>query len=228
MNIVNGVISNGFAPRVFSIAGSVCLGEIDVAGRAPRHHLPGLALRQLVERGFGDAAERGDVARAQLLNAAAMGRTAHHLVAGAERVHDVERKQRDVRRLEHVAAGIEDEIGRRSPAQARLVRALPQPFQQRVVELEARNMFHIARDFAEAFDALAALRHRVVFGARHGDPRHVQQEARIDAIIAGLDAVAGEQARRCPFARGVVALAVAQDVDDAADDVRPDFAAVRP
>ena len=80
-------------------------------------------------------------------------------------------------------------------------------------------MFHVVGDVAEALDALAALRHGVVFAAHHGDARHVQQEARIDAVIAGLDAVAGEQAPRCPFARRVVAVTVAQDVDDAVDDV---------
>ena len=113
-------------------------GELDVAGRAPRQNLAGLAVRQLVERALGEAAERSEVARAQLLNAAAMGRAAHDLIADAERIHDIERKKRDVRRLEHVAAGVEDEIGAGASGRgARCV--LPEPRQQRVVELNARH-----------------------------------------------------------------------------------------
>jgi hypothetical protein len=49
---------------------------------------------------------------AQLRNAAAMRRPAHHLVGGAERIHDIKGKQRDVWGLEHVAAGVEHEVGR--------------------------------------------------------------------------------------------------------------------
>src|SRR5580692_2004073 len=79
-------------------------------------------------------------------------------------------------------------------------------------------MLHLDRDLAERFDAVAALRHRLL-GVRHLDARHVKQEARIDAVVAGLDAFAGQQAPARPFARGLVALAVAHDVDDAVDDV---------
>ena len=88
-------------------------------------------------------------------------------------------------------------------------------------------MLHVVRDVTEAFDAVAALRRGVVLGAHHGDPRHVQQKARIDAVVAGLDAVAGEQAAGRPFARRVVAFAAAQNVDDAADDGNG-IAAARP
>jgi hypothetical protein len=44
------------------------------------------------------------------MDAAAMGRPAHDLIGDAERIHDIERQQRDMRRLEHIAAGIEHEI----------------------------------------------------------------------------------------------------------------------
>ena len=54
---------------------------------------------------------------------------------------------------------------------------------------------------------------------RHLDARHIEQEARIDAVVAGLDAFAGQEAPARPFARGLVAFAVAHDVDDAVDDV---------
>ena len=80
-------------------------------------------------------------------------------------------------------------------------------------------MLHVVRHFAETFDAVLALRHGVVFGVHHGDARHVQQEPRIDAVVAGLDAVAGEEAARRPFARRFVAFAAPQKVDDAVDDV---------
>ena len=82
-------------------------------------------------------------------------------------------------------------------------------------------MRDLARDLAEAFDAVAALDRRVSWPAP-SDARHVKEESRIDAVVAGLDAVAGEQAAARPFARRVVARAVVtrampQNVDDAAD-----------
>ena len=52
---------------------------------------------------------------------------------------------------------------------------------------------------------------------RHGDPRHAEQEARIDAVVAGLDALAAEHAGIRPFARGFRAVAGAQNVENAAD-----------
>ena len=48
--------------------------------------------------------------RAQLDHAAAMGRPAHDFIGDAERIHDVERGERHVRGLEHIAAGVEHEI----------------------------------------------------------------------------------------------------------------------
>src|SRR5262249_9222381 len=47
---------------------------------------------------------------------------------------------------------------------------------------------------------------------------HAEQETRIDAVVAGLDAFAGEYAGARPFARGVRTLARAQNIDDAGDD----------
>ena len=107
---MNGVISNGFAPRVFSTVGNVV--SVNCTWQLGHQEItcPVLLCGELVERALGDAAGRGDIAGAHLHDAAAMRRPAHHLVGDAERVHDVERQERDVRRLEHVAAGIEDEI----------------------------------------------------------------------------------------------------------------------
>jgi hypothetical protein len=112
MNSVNGVISNGLAPRVFLDGRQRRLGELHLARRTPGQHLSGLAVSELVQRTFGDATGSGDIAGAHLHDAAAMGRAAHHLIGDAEGVHNVERKQRDVRRLEHVAAGVKNEIRR--------------------------------------------------------------------------------------------------------------------
>ncbi len=118
---------------------------------------------------------------------------AHHLVGDAERVHDVEGEQRDVRRLEDVAAGIEHEI-RRNVGLVPVVGFLPKSRQRLVVELDARDVGDVARHLAEALHAEAALLHGRVPVARHGDPRHPQKEPRIDAVVAGLDALAGEHA----------------------------------
>src|SRR5438477_12496826 len=78
-------------------------------------------------------------------------------------------------------------------------------------------MAHVARDLTKAFDALAALLVRVMPMSRHRDSRHAEEEARIDAVIAGLDALAGEHAGARPFARGFRTVPRAQNVDDAID-----------
>ena len=90
-----------------------------------------------------------------------MGRAAHHPVGDAERVHDVERQQRDVRRLQDVAAGIEDEVGRLAALVRERRRPLPEPRQHGFVELQARQHLDVLAQPAEALDAAApALRQR--------------------------------------------------------------------
>src|SRR5262245_465975 len=79
-------------------------------------------------------------------------------------------------------------------------------------------MGHLARDLAEAIDALAALLARLQRAPRHRHSRHAEHEPRIDAVVAGLDAFAGEHAGVRPFARRLGAGAGAQNVDDAGDD----------
>ena len=151
---MNGVISNGFAPRVFSTVGSVV--SVNCTWQDGHHDntCPVLLRASLSSVFSRDAAGGRDVAGAHLHDAAAMGRSAHHLIGDAERVHDVERQERDMRRLEHVAAGVEDEIRAASRRSAPAVWALPQPLQQRVVELQPRHVGHLARDLAKALDAL--------------------------------------------------------------------------
>ena len=56
-----------------------------------------------------------------------------------------------------------------------------------------------------------------VLGTRHGDPRHVEQEARVDAVVAGLDALATEHAGIRPLAGSFRPVAVAHDVNDPGD-----------
>ena len=165
------------------------------------------------------SAKRPEVAtspRAHLHHAAAMGRSAHHLVGDAERVHDIERGERDVRGLEHVAAGVEYEIRRGVSDERAVVGLLAEPREHLVAELHLGNVLHLARDLAETFDAAA--------GAAPAARRAccaiftraiVQHEARIDAVVAGLDAFAGEHAGVGPLARRVRAVAGLQNVDDA-------------
>jgi hypothetical protein len=159
-----------------------------MAARTPRHHLPGLAARKLVHGGLREAPRGLDVPGAHLYDAAAMGRPAHRPIGGADDIHDIERQQRDVRRLEHVAAGVEHEIRPRffPGGVLRAVGLLPQPRQQLIVELHARDMGHVARDLAETVDPHFALLPRFVCRARHGGPRQRQHKAGIDAVIAGL------------------------------------------
>src|SRR5947209_4039243 len=78
-------------------------------------------------------------------------------------------------------------------------------------------MGDLARDLAEAFHALATLLARLVPAPRHRHPRHAEQKARIDAVVAGLDALAAEDASVRPFARGFRAVAGPQNVDDTGD-----------
>src|SRR5262249_37397249 len=78
-------------------------------------------------------------------------------------------------------------------------------------------MGDLARDLAEAFHAVAALPARLVPTARHRHSCHAEQKARIDAIVAGLDALAAEDASVRPFTRGLRPVAGPQNVDDAGD-----------
>src|SRR5258708_36371612 len=86
--------------------------ELDVTARTPGDHLAGPGVRQLLDRVRAHAPGHFDITGAQLRDAATMAGSAHHLVGDAERIHDIEGKQRDVRRLEHIAAGVKYEVRR--------------------------------------------------------------------------------------------------------------------
>jgi hypothetical protein len=55
--------------------------------------------------------------------------------------------------------------------------------------------------------------------SRYGDARHAEQETRVYAVVTCLDALAGEDARICPFARGFSPLAFAQDIENSGNDL---------
>src|SRR5436190_20828851 len=181
MNSVNGVISNGLAPRGFSIVGSVVSANCTWQDGHHDSTCPLLLWASLSKVPSATRPEGGDIAGAHLHDAAAMGRSAHDLIGDAKRIHDVERKQRDVRGLEHIAAGVENEIRRLLPRRIVLC-PLPEPFQQHVIELDAGELRHLARHFSKTVDAVLALYGRLS-RARHLHPRHVNEKARIDAIV---------------------------------------------
>ncbi len=218
---MNGVISNGRDAAHLLDLRHRHFADLDLAGRAPRDHLSALALGQLVDRRLGHPAVGLGVARAQPHHAAAMARAAHHLPGHAERVHDVEREQRDVRRLQHVAAGVEHEVRplrRRARAEARAsVGHLSEPLEQRIVELHLGEIVHVAIDQAERLDAALAQLGRRRLRLGHGGARDREQEARVDAVVARAHAVPAHHAGVGPVARSLIAGAAAQDVDDAVD-----------
>src|SRR5258707_1651059 len=78
-------------------------------------------------------------------------------------------------------------------------------------------MGDLARDLAEAIDSVAALIARLIPAPRRGDSCHAEQKARVDAIIAGLDAFAREDAGVRPLARCFRTIARTHNVDDPID-----------
>ena len=90
-----------------------------------------------------------------------MGRPAHDPIGHPEGVHHIKRDQRHMRRLEHVAAGVEDEVrplaglGSRSILQS-LVHLLPEAREFIFIELHARQHVDAVRDQPEILDALLA------------------------------------------------------------------------
>jgi hypothetical protein len=146
-----------------------------------------------------------------------VARAAHHLIGDPNRVHDIEGEQRDVRRLEHVAAGVEHEIRQRVRGGHR-DGFLPEPLQEHIVELQAGYVVHVARDLAEILHPVPAPVALRVIVPRHGDARHVQEEARIDAVVARLDAFPAQHAGVRPLARRLRPLPMPQDIDDPVDD----------
>src|SRR5690349_7597796 len=70
----------------------------------------GFSFGKLVERICGDTSGYFDITGACLNDAAAMAWASHDLIGNPKRIHYIERQKGDMRRLEHIAASIEDEV----------------------------------------------------------------------------------------------------------------------
>ena len=176
-------------------------------------------MRQLIDAVGSHPSGHFEIARPHLHDAATMAWAAHHLIADAERIHDVEGEQRDMRRLEHVAAGVEHEIRRLARCGGR-GRFLAEPRQHLIVDLKLRQHRYVASEVAVFLQALAPPCRQIVTGFGSRDARHGEQKAWIDAFVAGRNAFAAERAGLRPCPRRVGPVAVAKDIDDAADDIR--------
>jgi hypothetical protein len=65
-----------------------------------------------------------------------MRRSTHHPVADAERIEDIEAQQSDMRGLQDIAAGVEDDVGNLLLAARR--RLLAQALEDRIGQLQPR------------------------------------------------------------------------------------------
>ena len=109
-NSAIGFMSNGALAERFRVRRQRELADLDLAARAPRDHARGARARQPLDRVESNPARGLRVALLELLDAAAGRDAAHHLVGHAERVEHLEHEQRDVRRLDDVAAGVEHDV----------------------------------------------------------------------------------------------------------------------
>src|SRR5258708_40244459 len=90
---------------------------------------------------------------------------------------------------------------------------LAEPRQEVILKLHARLHRDLTIELAEGLHAPPALLARLCARFGHAETRHRQHETRIDAVVAGLDAIPREHAGRRPTPRRLRAVAVAQDVD---------------
>src|SRR5262245_5526822 len=103
-----------------------------------------------------------------------------------------------MRRPQHIAAGVEYDIRQRDTRRF-LCRPLPEPDQRLLGKLKLRQDADLLAQLPERFDAALAPRGRLARLARERKPRHHEKEARIDAIVAGLDAFTAQRAGLGPF-----------------------------
>ena len=94
---------------------------------------------------------------------------------------------------------------------------MTQSFERVWLELQAGKHGRSATAFAVFLHALSTSFGRLFFRSRHPKPCYGEQEARIDAIVAGLDAGPALHARLRPSARRFRAMAAAYQFNDAAD-----------
>src|SRR5215831_162571 len=122
----------------------------------------------------------------------------HDAICDAECIHNVERRERHMRSLEDVAAGIEYKVRSFARLCGRailqtLVDILAKAREVCLIELHARKNVHPIGNQAKILNALSAAIPRLECLPGNGDARHRQQEARVDAIIACRDAVTSKR-----------------------------------
>ena len=86
--------------------------HLDLAARAPGDDARRAGTGEPLDRVERDPSRRLRVAALELLDAAAQRVAAHDLVAHPERVEHLQHQERDMRRLDDVAAGVEDDVRR--------------------------------------------------------------------------------------------------------------------
>ena len=128
---------------------------------------------------------------------------AHDAIGHAESIHDVERRQRHMRGLEHIAAGVEHKVRALARFRGRavfeaLVHVLAKTCKIVLAQLHACENVHAIGNQPEVFDTLLAPIAQLGGMLGKGDARHRQQEARIDGFVACRDAVACQRATFSP------------------------------
>src|SRR4029079_978693 len=113
---------------------------------------------------------------------------AHDAIGHAESIHNVERRQRHMRRLEHIAAGIKYKIRTLAGFRGRailetLVYILAKTRKIMLAQLHARENIHAIRNQPEILNALLAPVAQFEGILRKGNACHRQQEARIDGFV---------------------------------------------
>ena len=193
------------------------LPELGLAARAPREHLPGAGAAEPLDRVEPDPPRALGVSRPVLEYPAAARWPAHHLVADPERIEDVEAKERDVRGPQHVAPGVEDDVGDGRGQPFAAPRPRIDPRQQVRRKLHPRKDAHAPAHSGEDLSAVAA-RRLAPLPAAHRGAGESEHEPRIDAVGAGGDAVAAPRADVRPGRRRAGALAPREQVHHPGDD----------
>jgi len=172
------------------------LAELDLATWTPGDDPRRAGTPQPLDRVVGDAPGCLRVAALELLDTAADGVAAHHLIGHAEPVEHIEHEQRDVRRLDHIAAGVEDDVRCRVVLIGGTQRRR-HPLQHFGRELQPRDDPGAVRHADEVL--LCAAPHGGLAGpGLDGDPRHVDKKTRVYAVVAGGDAFAAIRAHLGP------------------------------
>src|SRR5687768_3464064 len=163
------------------------LAQLDIASGAPGEHAGSAGAGESSYRVAADSSGCLGIAGAILNDTAAVCRTAEDFVARADSIQDLQAEQRDMRRLENIAAKIHDDIRRRFGIRAGGSR---DPGKQISRELDPGKHFHRFGHFLESglTGGVAFLYGPPLVELEAGRRQH---EAGIDAVVAG-----GETATR--------------------------------